>query len=205
MSRSMSLTDSYAKYSASVIPAVPRLFKALHASLMDSRSCTWDGVSACLPLLPGVAPCLIFDRSMYSNAAWRCFSTICGHISAMRGPIALPFSAQIQDGRAFLFFGTTGPVIDPPASDLHFCTSTSSVLDMEMVADQEVVPALVVYFVIMYVPSPSSSPARYAASVGSICQVYRGAAAKPSYWQTAVDNLTRLESEMSAPQLFEAS
>lgn len=28
---------------------------------------------------------------------------------------------------------------------------------------------------------------------------------KPSYWQTAVDNLTRLESEMSAPQLFEAS
>lgn len=203
MSRSMSFTDSYARNSASVIPSVPRPFNALHARRMDSRSWTWDRVSDRRPFWPGRAPGSIFDLSMYSKAACRCFRTMYGQRSAISGPMARPLSAQIHDGRAFTFFWSTGPVIEPPARDLHRCTRTSSVLDMEMVADHDVVPRLVVYFVIMYVPSPSSNPARYAESVGSMGQSYRASVTKPSYWRTAVDNLTRLETEMTLPSLFD--
>lgn len=203
MSRSISLTDSNARYSASVMPSVPREFSALHASRIDSRSWICVRLSGDRPFWPGRAPGSILDRSMYSSAACFCFSTMYGHISAMSGPIARPLSDHSHDGRAFGFFWTTGPVTDPPASSWHRRTNTSSVDAIEMVADQEVVPDLVVYFVIMYVPSPSSSPARYAASVGSMRPVYNGFTAKPSYWQTAVDNLTRLESELSAPSLFD--
>lgn len=75
MSRSISFTDSYAMNSASVIPSVPRLFSALHASLIDSRSWIWLSVSARRPFCPGLAPGSIFDLSMYSSAACRCLST----------------------------------------------------------------------------------------------------------------------------------
>ena len=203
MSRSISFTDSYAMNSASVIPSVPRLFSALHASLIDSRSWIWLSVSARRPFCPGLAPGSIFDLSMYSSAACRCLSTMYGHSSSITGPIARPFNAQIHEGRAFCAFGITGPVIDPPTRLLHFCTSTSSVLVMEIVADHDVVPRLVVYFVIMYVPSPSSRPARYAASVGSMLRLYIVFTLKPSYWRTAVENMTELESELAVPSLFD--
>lgn len=204
MSKSISFTDSYARYSASDMPMVPRPLSALHASLIDSRSCTCDDVSGCRPFDPGRAPRSIFDLSMYRSAAWRCLRTMYGHISAIVGPIASPFNAHSHEGRAFFCFGKCGPDTAPPAIDLHRSASTSSVVAIEMVANHEVA-SLRVDLPIMYDPSPSSSPARYAASVGSISQLYAGLVSKPEYWATAVDNLTRLESDMSTPALFDSA
>lgn len=58
-------------------------------------------------------------------------------------------------------------------------------------------------FRIMYEPSPSSRPARYAASVSFTPLLCGGFVTKPSYWKTAVANLTEAEAEASAPSLFD--
>ncbi len=60
-------------------------------------------------------------------------------------------------------------------------------------------------FRIMYEPSPSSNPAKYAASTGSIHQLYYGAAAKPSYFKVAAENLRRAEYAADLPSLFDAA
>lgn len=45
---------------------------------------------------------------------------------------------------------------------------------------------------------------KHARIEGSMGQSYRASVTKPSYWRTAVDNMTELEAELEAPSLFDA-
>jgi hypothetical protein len=134
-----------------------------------------------------------------------------GHIASMTGPMFRPFSPHTYAGRALPSRGRVGPLTEPPAISWAARASTVSVVDMEMTACQVHRP-LGAYRWIMYDPSPSSSPAKYAASVGSMPRAYSGAATapckragelKPSYWKTACGYLQSAEDELALPSLFE--
>jgi len=199
--RSNSFADSSAKYCSSGSGSSPRRFSARQASRIVSLSYCCTSVSGRLPFSPGFAPAETTERSRWSNAAWGLLRMMYGHISSTSGPIARPFSCHSQAGLAFAAFGRVGPKTFPPASSTQRKTSKLSVVDMEIVACQVGRPRTT-DFPIMYDPSPSRRPARYAASTSFIRSSYAAPTAKPSYWRTAVTNLRTLDAQMDAPALF---
>ena len=127
-----------------------------------------------------------------------------GHIASIAGPTAEPRRDHTQAGRACCDFGFVGPDTDPPTISTQRQTKTASVEVIAIDANQAVYGPFRRFW-IMYDPSPSRRPARYAASVGSITSVYGHAVAKPSYWRQQVANMRALDDEMSKPALFEAA
>lgn len=184
MIRSSSRADASAMTISSERGSFPLWFSARQASRRVSRRYFSSSSIAITPFDPGRAPGLVIDLSRWRMAAcWR-LSTMYGHMASMVGPTARPFSVHIQAGRAFGCFGRVGPETYPPASSRHRQVSRSSVVDMLMTASHNSYrPPPVVTFRTMYDPSPSSSPAKYAASVSFIHPLYLGYATAPTYWK----------------------
>lgn len=179
--RSSILADSSAisKYSGHC--ADPRWFKALHANRIVSRSYCPDSFKGAKPFRPG---CLrdrsISILSLCSSAACARLRRIYGHIDSIAAVIALFFKTQRRAGDAFGCFGLVGLPTYPPAISWATKGKISSVVVMAMRASQLTYPAALT-LLIMYDPSPSSKPAKYAASMSFMTQPYHGPVTNPEY------------------------
>lgn len=200
--RSSSLADSKARYCSSGSGCMPRRFKAQHASRMVSRRYRIRSSRTLRPFSPGCAPSWVSARSLCNSAACARFNTIYGHSASIKGPIERPWIVQTHAGLALACRGRVGPEIHPPASSWTLKARTSSVVDIDMTARHCGFP-WTTRLPIMYDPSPSSRPARYAASTSFINVGYLTWVAGGSYWKTSTDNLRALEAELSLPSLFD--
>ena len=176
--KSSNRADWIARSCDSSSGSVPRWLSARTASLMVSRRYRVPSSSRDRPFSPGRAPGAISDLSRWSSAACGRLRTMYGHMDSMSGPIARPLTAHSHEGRALAAFGMCGPVIDPPANARHVLANTSVVVPIEITAAHADVR---LSNVIMYDPSPSRSPARYAACSEFMGRMYHGLVTNTCY------------------------